>query len=152
MSTTANPRTRSRRATVLAAVATVMGAIALIVAVAALQGRATAAPAPADVAAAAPCAPIRIAPAEAQTRAGSMAEAVAAVRLAAPGREIEVLDLTREDEADVRVRDAFNAGAYYGDRPVILLRAPGDGTGVLWLATVLPEHLPPCDMEEVTSG
>lgn len=149
MSTT----TRRTPRTVLALAAAALAVVALIVAVAALQGSVSAAPAPAPAAAAPePCAPIRIAPDEPATRSDAVAEAVAAVRLAAPGRAVEVMDLTRAEEADVRVRSSGGLGAYYADRPTIRLYVPQERGSALWLATEVAEHLPPCEAEEVTSG
>lgn len=127
----------------LAAAALALAVTALILAALTLQGSAATAPAPAPAAAA--CSPIRTAPDEAGTRADSMANAVAALRLANPDREIEVLDLTRKVDADVRVQSRERAGAYYGDRPATVLSVPGDGTGTLFLVAAISDHLPPCE-------
>lgn len=151
MSTTT--RRTPRTVLALAAAALALALVALIVAVVALQGSATAAPTPeATGADPKPCAPIRIAPDEPATRSDAVAEAVAAVRLAAPGRAVEVMDLTRAVEADVRVRSSGGLGAYYADRPTIRLYVPQERGSALWLATEVAEHLPPCEAEEVTSG
>lgn len=136
--------------TVLALAATVLAVAALIVAVVALQGSATAAPTPeATGADPKPCAPIRIAPDEPITRSDAVAEAVAAVRLAAPNQAVEVLDLTRVREADVRVRFSEGLGAYYGQHPTIRLYVPQDSGSALWLSEAIREHLPGCGAEEV---
>lgn len=170
MSTTTAPQTRKTRATttrstatvalVVAFLAAILAATALAVALDDEQPReqtvaldeeeaqetpATAAPAPPEAPAEAECAPIRIAPASADTEAGSMDGAIAAIRVAAPDLDVKVLDLRHHAWADLRVGTATSVDESYPSDGAPIIRVPSDDRGTIALAALLPTHLPGCD-------
>lgn len=138
--------TTSPRTTAMIMAALAIAVTALIMAAIALHGvapSASAGPAPEG----ALCAPIGIAPDDPDTRADSVAEAVASARLAAPGRAVEVLDFTRRGEATVLVQTSEVSGRSYTPGGAVRLLVPASASA-LSLSQHLAKHLAACDEEE----